>query len=163
MKIEKHRVILEKSEIDTAIVEFIESHNVTLECRDKVEFTLDGYKRPQAKCEVKTRVINLLEPEKTLTTYRLRHKETGLYVNSIYCDLGKIVFGAGKDGLDWPSIDAMFDYIKLLTKPKTYDKNKLEDGAIDDLKDELLNFEIVRYGFIKSEEMTYHVDKLNKI
>lgn len=91
--------------------------------------------------------------------FKLRHRETKLLVEQYRFDYTEkaVIFGLGTTGRKWKSINSMLrDFRSTIS-------SSYGDEAVMKLKDDLLNYEILSFGYISAEEMTFHIDELAAI
>lgn len=178
MNISKQKVSLGDDDIKKAIKDYVEkSYNYRYKISGDISLssavTSSSYNSNlvSGSCEVEPAVINPLTIKDPVNTYKLRHRETGLFVDSIIFDNG-IKMSVGPVGKQWNAVGDIFNQCKVLIEnakksyfPSTETKaHELKyENYKQQIKEDFLKFEIVCFGEIKSEDVTFHLDLLGKV
>lgn len=172
MDLTKQKITLNDAEIKDAIKEYINRHS-NVDCISAISFNSSNY--TSASCEVELKVLDVLTKKEKSIEYGLRHTESQFLVNSILFKNDKIILGIGNEGIKWKSIKSIFASFKdILVRAEkgqftpygVNTNNNIKEKimqAKDQLKEDLLQFEIVEFGEVKKQEMTFHLDELAKI
>lgn len=165
--IKKARVTLSSNEIETAVKQYIqESMFPKLICIGNVELIKKEYGNVTAAVDVEPASVNPLSLVEDSVFYKLRHRTTKLFVESVTLQSNpkRLVLGVGMSGQKWANITDIFKTLKkFTTKPDFNGKIQTDQVLLDLLKEDLLHFEVVYFGETKADDITFHINELGKM
>lgn len=161
------RLTLDAAEVEAAIKQYI-SNNIypRLVCVGNVELLKRDFNVTQASVDVEPAIIDPFEAIEGNIHYKLRHRESKLFVESVNLSIEKkkVVFGVGMLGCQWDTIPAIFNNLKKIILKKNFNGvPECDPVALEQLKEDLLLFEIVYFGETKVDDMTFHINELGKM
>lgn len=165
MKTSNAVVALDQKELETAVKNYINTHHTNpVKCVGTPKLIKTDYTF-SASCEIESAPVETKTPNHPTIAYKLRHRDTKLYMRSLTFDETekRWVIGVHQTGYYWTSLDAVFNYLEQEAKNiKNKFKSLGQDADIISLQEILLEYEIVHTGEIKAEDMTFHLDRLKK-
>lgn len=169
MVVEKIKVTVLTNEIKQAIKEYVEKNSCPkVICAGDISISTAQYSGEySATCLVEpltfnsSNIYNKLAPSRI----KLRHRVGKHFVEGIGLPkVGEpqIIFYLGPVGKDWNNLDDIFAETKKVLNSVAMPPLKLS-MVLENFKEILLDYEVVHFGEIKTEDMTFHVEKISKL
>jgi len=168
MQVDNKVYILDEKEIMSAIYAFIEGNiDPPIKCLGDTKFETD---RKTGKILAYQEAYNVrldpLEVVKDRSYYCLRHIDTGLFLVGITIDkknnLSYPSSISPANSMRWRYSSEIISSLKTTATANSYNE-KAKNKILDGLRDDLLQFQIVKFGEIEVEDLTFHIDQLAKL
>lgn len=163
--IKKAKITLTQTEIEQAIKKYIQdTTSPKMNCVGPVEITKNSYGNTAASAEIEPPVFDPLAVVENNVYYKLRHRTTKLFVEAMVSTNKKVILAVGVSGLKWDSISQLFATIKKSVIKTDFNNKPIPNQPLlEQLKEDLLQFEIVHFGEVKTDDITFHINELAKL
>ena len=135
-------------------------------CVGNIDIQKKEYGGTSASVDIEPTVLDPLVPLEENLHYKLRHRNSKLFVESVKLPTNgkRVIFGVGMSGMKWESIGGIFvDLKKHVMKTDYQHKLICDEPLLEQLREDLLHFEIVYFGEVKADDMTFHINELGKM
>jgi hypothetical protein len=162
MKTKKAHVTLDSKEVIQAVKHYYQSLNTGKDFHGNFDIYKSASNSNQFSVSFDVSVspgidITNLHEMDSGSYCKLRHKASKLFLNVVRKENNATAMLCDYNGRIFDDLPEALEYIRKVTAPYS------QEPLSDDIKDRLLQFEVVNFGEQRVDDMTFHIDVLGKV